>query len=81
MANMKTTIMESPTLTVIGESDDYWPILCSQLTGGQINGAKVHEARVAAICIGNGVSEILTADRDFDRFPRLAKRNPLIVAE
>ena len=73
--------MESPTLTVIGESDDHWSILRGQLTTGRIRGPMVHDARVAALCIGNGVSEILTADRDFDRFPELASRNPLVIAE
>jgi len=73
--------MESPTLTMIGESADHWSILRVQLTAGHISGPKVHDARVAALCIGNGVREILTADRDFDRFPELASRNPLIVAE
>lgn len=73
--------MESPTLTIIAESDDHWSILRDQLTAGRISGPMVHDARVAALCIGNGVSEILTADRDFDRFPGLASRNPLIVGK
>ena len=73
--------MESPTLTVLGEPDDHWSILRGQLMAGQVRGPMVHDARVAALCIGNGVSELLTADRDFDRFPVLASRNPLIVVE
>jgi hypothetical protein len=48
---------------------------------GQVRGPREHDARVAALCIGNGVRELLTADRDFDRFPELASRNPLIIAE
>ena len=68
-------------MTIIGESDDRWSILLGQLTAGHVRGPMVHDARVAALCIGNGVSEILTADRDFDRFPGLASRNPLFVAE
>jgi predicted nucleic acid-binding protein len=38
----------------------------------------VHDARIAAICIGHGVHELLTADRDFSRFSSLAVRNPLV---
>jgi predicted nucleic acid-binding protein len=38
----------------------------------------VHDARIAAICIGHGVTELWTADRDFSRFPTLATRNPLL---
>lgn len=73
--------MESPTLMVLGEPDDHWSILRGQLTAGRVRGAMVHDARVAALCIGNGVSELLTADRGFDRFPELASRNPLILVE
>ena len=68
-------------MTVIGEPDDHWSILRGQLTTGRIGGPMVHDARVAALCIGNGVSELLTADRDFDRFPELDSRNPLVIAE
>lgn len=37
------------------------------------------DARIAALfCIQNGVTELLTADRDFGRFHELKTRNPLI---
>ena len=38
----------------------------------------VYDARVAAICVGRGIHELLTADRDFDRFPSLRARNHLV---
>jgi predicted nucleic acid-binding protein len=38
----------------------------------------IHDARIAALCIQNGVTELLTADRDFGRFNELKTRNPLI---
>jgi predicted nucleic acid-binding protein len=38
----------------------------------------IHDARIAAICIQYGVSELWTADRDFSRFAGLKTRNPLI---
>jgi hypothetical protein len=41
-------------------------------------GALVHEARVAALCLQHGVTELWSADRDFGRFPRLRTRNPLV---
>ena len=37
-----------------------------------------HDARIAAICIENGVREFWSADRDFNRFPSLKVRNPLV---
>jgi predicted nucleic acid-binding protein len=38
----------------------------------------VHDARIAALCIHHGIDELWTADRDFNRYPHLAVRNPLI---
>jgi uncharacterized protein len=72
--------LESPMLDLLGEADDHWSELQVQLTSGKVRGSLVHDARVVAICITNGVSELLTADRDFGRFPGLNIRNPLIEA-
>jgi hypothetical protein len=38
----------------------------------------VHDVRIAALCVVNGVSELLAADRNFGRFNELKTRNPLI---
>ena len=45
-----------------------------------IAGPKVHDARIAALCLEHGVRELWTADRDFGRFPDL-RRNPLLSFE
>lgn len=47
------------------------------LTSG-VTGAKVHDAKIAAICRDHGVHELLTADRDFSWFPWLNAVNPLV---
>jgi predicted nucleic acid-binding protein len=44
----------------------------------RLAGPKVHDARIAALCLDGGVRELLSADRDFSRFPTLTTRNPLI---
>ena len=36
------------------------------------------DARIAALCLSHGVSELWSADRDFSRFPDIAVRNPLV---
>ena len=71
--------MESPSLVLIGEPRDHWSILRGHLVAGQVHGPMVHDARIAAICVGHGVRELLTADRDFSRFPSLTTRNPLVA--
>ncbi len=68
----------SPTSRLLGESDGHLGLLGDLIEQGRVTGAKVHDAWVAAICLGNGVRELWTADRDFSRFPQLRIRNPLI---
>jgi predicted nucleic acid-binding protein len=65
----------------LGEAHAHWPRLSGLLTDGRVQGPMVQDARIAAICLSHGVSEFLTADRDFGRFPALHTRNPLVVPE
>src|SRR5699024_9884608 len=57
---------------------DYLDRLRSLVTDGRVVGPRVHDARIAAICLSHGISELWTADRDFSRFPALKTRNPLV---
>lgn len=70
--------LASPSIVLLSESDNHWSTLQSLLTKGQVNGPLVHDARIAALCLTHGVTELLTADRDFSRFPALSTRNPLL---
>lgn len=70
--------LESPSLELLGEAKDHWSALRDQLKSGKAQGPLVHDARVVTICVTSGVSEILTADRDFGRFTGLKIRNPLV---
>ncbi|MDP2969464.1 MAG: PIN domain-containing protein, partial [Deltaproteobacteria bacterium] len=70
--------LESPSLVLLSESEDYWQQLRSMLQSGRVSGPQVHDARIAALCQQHGVSELWTIDRDFGRFPGLTVKNPLI---
>jgi toxin-antitoxin system PIN domain toxin len=70
--------LESPSLVLLSESEGYWPQICSLLQTGHVLGPQVHDARIAALCLQHGVSELWTIDRDFSRFPGLTVRNPLV---
>jgi toxin-antitoxin system PIN domain toxin len=72
--------LESPTLVLLGETDDHWSVLKHRLVAARVAGPMVHDARIAALCIAHGISELWTADRDFGRFAGLATRNPLVEA-
>jgi uncharacterized protein len=69
---------ESPSLALLAEDDSYWPVLESLIERSRLTGPAIHDARIAALCLRHGAHELLTADRDFSRFPELATRNPLI---
>lgn len=72
-------LLASPSVMLLSETIGYWPVLARLLAAGQVTGAKVHDARIAALCLIHGVSELWSVDRDFTRFPELKTRNPLVV--
>lgn len=73
--------IESPSLVLLSEPPDYWNELRRMLASSRVAGPRVHDARVAAICVAHGVSELWSADRDFSRFTTttLAVSNPLVA--
>ena len=74
-----STLLKSPSLEVLSEGPGYWVVLNSLLRKAKVAGPKVHDARIAALCLHHRVSELWTADRDFRRFPELTTRDPLVV--
>ena len=72
------SLLANPMASLIGETDDHLAFLRDFLTSGHIVGPLVHDAKIAAICLSHGVTELWTADRDFSRFPKLKIRNPLV---
>ena len=69
--------MESPRLTLLAESGTHWDWLNELALAGRVSGAQIYDARIAALCLQHGVTELWTADRDFSRYPGLKLRNPL----
>jgi toxin-antitoxin system PIN domain toxin len=70
--------LESPSIVLLAEGPEHWSELRAKIEAGRIVGARVHDARIAALCLAHGVRELWTADRDFGRFPALATSNPLV---
>jgi toxin-antitoxin system PIN domain toxin len=69
--------MESPSLVLISETTDHWSRLVELVSGSGVVGPRIHDARVATICLSHGVSRLWTLDRDFSRFTPLRTINPL----
>ncbi|MEN8151555.1 MAG: TA system VapC family ribonuclease toxin [Planctomycetota bacterium] len=72
--------LESPASVLLAEAPDHWAVLRRQLLAGAITGPRVHDGRIAAICVAHGVRELLSADRDFSRFPDLEVVNPIVAS-
>lgn len=70
--------LEAPGLVLLAESDVHWTRLSALLKKGDVVGPRVHDARLAALCLSHGVKELWSADRDFGRFPTLKVKNPLL---
>jgi uncharacterized protein len=69
--------LESPSLVLLHEGDGFFDTLRPVLAGAKVVGGAVHDGRVAALCLRHGVKTLLSADRDFSRFPALRTVNPL----
>jgi toxin-antitoxin system PIN domain toxin len=70
--------LDSPSVHRLGEGPEHWSTLRTLILSSRTTGPRVHDARIAVICIQHGVRELWTADRDFSRFPQLSTRNPLV---
>ena len=62
----------------IAEAAGHWDRLAGLVTASGVTGPKIHDARIAALCLDHGIDELWTSDRDFSRFPALRVRNPLV---
>lgn len=65
-------------LHLIGESEGYFEKFRMISEAAKLKGPRIHDARIAALCLHHGVTELWTADRDFAAFPQVKIRNPLI---
>jgi hypothetical protein len=71
-------LLASPQLQLIAESSGYIEKLRDLATAAKLKGPRIHDARIAALCLHHGVDEFWSADRDFSAFPTLRVRNPLV---
>lgn len=68
----------SPLVSLLPEGGLTWTWTRQLVEDAELTGPRVYDARIAALCLEHGVSELWTADRDYSRFPALRTRNPLV---
>jgi toxin-antitoxin system PIN domain toxin len=69
---------ESPSLVFLGEGDIHFATLARISRAAHLAGPRIHDARIAALCMAHGVTVLYSADRDFSCFPDLKTENPLL---
>ncbi len=72
-------LFASPQLHLLAESTGYFEKLRDIATAARLKGPRIHDARIAALCLHHGVRELWSVDRDFAAFPQLKVRNPLVM--
>lgn len=71
------SLADAPSVHFIAEGGNHAQVLADLLSSGTILGPRVHDARIAAICLAHGIDALWSADRDFSWFPALNVVNPL----
>ena len=71
---------EAPVVEMLSERESFSAFFATIVRDSRVSGPRIHDARIAAICLEHGVRELWTADRDFSRFPQLRTRNPLVAS-
>jgi toxin-antitoxin system PIN domain toxin len=71
------TLSDASDLHFLSESAGYLEKLKLIVTRTGVKGGRIRDARIAALCLHHGVSELWSADRDFSMFSQLKVRNPL----
>jgi toxin-antitoxin system PIN domain toxin len=70
--------LQSKSLVLLSEGEPHFEYLASLSRRAKLSGPKIHDARIASLCLAHGVEILYTADRDFSLFPGLKTRNPLV---
>jgi toxin-antitoxin system PIN domain toxin len=70
------SILASPSLVLLSETPKHPEVMQEIIKNSGASGNLIHDAHIAALCLEHGVSELITGDRDFARFPGLAVSNP-----
>jgi toxin-antitoxin system PIN domain toxin len=70
------SLVASPSVVLLGDGPDHVRYLRRAAEDGQPIGGQTHDAHIVALALEHGVTELLSTDRDFRRFSRLAVRDP-----
>lgn len=70
------SLAASPSVLLLGDGPTHLAHLRRAAADGHPLGAQIHDAHVVALALEHGVTELLSADRDFRRYRTLVVRDP-----
>lgn len=73
------SLAASPSVVLLGQGPAHLDHLRRAIDDGQPVGSLVHDAHIVALASEHGVTELLSADRDFRRFQTLNVRDPFVA--
>lgn len=71
-------LLASPSLMLLSETAQHAALLDQVVRQSGAAGNLIYDAHIVALCLEHGVTELITADRDFARFTGLRITNPFI---
>ena len=66
-------VFESPGLHLLHETENHGSLTMRIMRDAGVTGNLIHDAHIAALCLEHGITELITADRDFSRFSQHLK--------
>jgi uncharacterized protein len=69
-------LLAQPGARLLAPTDKHLHVLRRLALHANAIGAQMHDARIAALCLENGATQLWSADRDFSAFPQLHVRGP-----
>ena len=69
-------LLESPAVRLLSPGTRFWSHLRSVTVAADAIGNLAFDAQIAAVCREHGADRLITADRDFARFPDLRLEVP-----
>lgn len=64
-------LLTSPTIRVLVPGERYWRRFRAASEASDARGNLLFDVQIAAVCLEHGATRLVTADRDFGRFPEI----------
>jgi toxin-antitoxin system PIN domain toxin len=71
-------VLASPSLLLLAETARHAEVMDKVVRASGATGNLIHDAHIAALCLEQGVTALITGDRDFRRFAGLEIIDPFV---